>query len=524
MTSPTPTREDKPNALSQPPQEVWPVVIIGTGFSGLGMAIKLREAGIGPFVLLERAAEIGGTWRDNNYPGCACDVPSPLYSFSFAPNPNWTRLYAGHDEIQAYLVDVVKTYGLRPHIRFNQEVACSRYDDKTRLWTVTTTSGESYRARVVISGMGALSDPALPNIDSMEDFQGERFHSAQWNHDFDVAGKRVAVIGTGASAIQFVPHLARTAQRLHLFQRTPPWIVPRPDRPISPSERALYKRVPLAQKALRGWIWSNLELRALAFTGKPVLMKLAERFARKHIGSQVTDPQLLEQVTPKFTIGCKRVLLSDDYYPALMRDNVTVVTDPIARASTTGLETRDGKHYEFDAIIYGTGFAVQRQIPRGAIFGRGGADLAELWDEHMQAYKGTCVTGFPNLFFLAGPNTGLGHSSMVYMIESQIAYIIDALRQMKDGGWDSVEVQASAQARFNKTIAARQANTVWATGCRSWYLDDRGRNTTLWPGFTFQFRKTTARFDAEHYAIETTRDPATSADGAAEQSATALVQ
>ncbi len=489
------------HAMPQPPNEVWPVVILGTGFAGIGMAIELQRAGIGPFVLLERADEIGGTWRDNHYPGCACDVPSPLYSFSFAPNPRWTRLYARHDEIQRYLLDVVERYRLRRHVRFGQEVVCARYDDKARLWTITTRSGESYRAAVVVSGMGALSNAAYPDIDDLDAFAGERFHSATWNHDYDLSGRKVAVVGTGASAVQFVPHVARAAERMTLFQRTAPWVMPRPDRPIGPAERSLYARVPVAQKALRGLIYASHEVRALAFTGKPMLMKLAQRRARAHLHAQVADPALREQLTPKFTIGCKRVLLSDDYYPALCRDNVEVTTDPIVRATARGLVTQSGREHAVDAIIFGTGFSVQRQFPRGAIFGRQGLDLAEVWSDRMSAYKGTCVAGFPNLFLLAGPNTGLGHNSMVYMIESQLAYVIDALRQMADRGWDTVEVEAQAQRRFNARLQGRHDTTVWSTGCRSWYLDDKGQNTTLWPGFTFMFRRQTARFDASSYIV-----------------------
>lgn len=482
--------------------EVWPVVIIGTGFAGLGMAIQLQEAGIGPFVLLERAAELGGTWRDNHYPGCACDVPAPLYSFSFMPHPGWSRLYARHDEIQRYLLAVAERYRLRQHIRFSTTVDTIRYDDATRLWTITTAGGDSYRAKVVVSAVGALSNPLIPDIPGASEFAGETFHSATWDHDVPLEGKRVAVVGTGASAIQFVPEIAPRVGHLDLFQRTPPWVMPRPDRSISQWEQTLYRRVPLAQKALRGWIYCMHELRGIAFTSQPRLMQIASRSARLHLERQVPDPVLRAKLTPNYTIGCKRVLLSDDYYPALTRDNVEVVTTGIERITADGVVTRDGQHHRADVLIYGTGFRVQQPFGRGTVFGRRGQDINDAWAERMVAYKGTTVAGFPNLFVLAGPNTGLGHSSMVYMIESQVAYVIDALRQMERGRWDTVEITPEAMARFNEDVDGRLSDTVWSTGCRSWYLDERGRNTTLWPDLTFRFRQQTRRFDASNYRIE----------------------
>lgn len=480
---------------------MWPVAIIGTGFAGLGMAIKLREAGLGPFIILERAAQVGGTWRDNHYPGCACDVPAPLYSFSFAPNPNWSRLYASHAEILSYLLEVVQRYQLRPHIRFDHGIVTSRYDARQRVWRLSTADGRVIRARVVVSGMGALSNPSFPDIPGTDSFRGSRFHSAQWDHSVQLTGKRVAVIGTGASAIQFVPEIAKAAQRLFLFQRTPPWIIPRPDRAIGPTERALYRRVPAAQTALRGYIYGKHEVRALAFTGAPALMRVAQRNAERHLRRQIVDPQLRRRLTPSFTIGCKRVLVSNDYYPAVAGDNVQLVTDPIDTITTDGVATRK-QNFDVDAIVYGTGFSVQQPFAPGAFVGRDGVELTQAWTERMTAYKGTCVSGFPNLFLLAGPNTGLGHSSMVYMIESQIAYVLSALRAMKDHGWETVDVTTTAQDRFNTWLDQRLGKTVWSSGCRSWYLDDRGRNTTLWPTYTFRFRQQTATFDPANFRIE----------------------
>lgn len=476
------------------------IVVIGTGFGGLCAAVRLKEAGLDDFVLLERGDAVGGTWRDNAYPGCACDVPSHLYSFSFAPNPDWTRAYATQPEIRAYVERCFDTFGVRPHVRLGQEVVRATWDEAAGRWIVETPTAR-YAARVLISATGALSNPALPAIPGLDRFAGPAFHSARWRHDVDLRGKRVAVVGTGASAIQFVPRIAPDVVHLAVFQRTPPWIVPRPDRAISKPERWLYRHVPVAQKLARWSVYWAHEARVLGFVGHPALMDVAARAARKHLRRQVADPALRAKLTPTYAFGCKRVLLSDDYYPALTRPNVEVLVDPIAEATPRGLRTASGRHVDADVLIHGTGFAVQ-EAPRAGLFvGRDGLDLATAWRDRMAAYKGTAVAGFPNLFLLLGPNTGLGHSSMLLMIEAQVTYAIDALTQMRANGWRAVEVAGDAQAAWNAGLDRRLAGTVWQSGCHSWYLDRHGHNTTLWPGSTIRFRRETARFDAARYTV-----------------------
>ncbi|TJY62285.1 NAD(P)/FAD-dependent oxidoreductase [Sinimarinibacterium sp. CAU 1509] len=479
------------------------IIIVGTGFSGLGMAIALKKAGFQSFTLLERAASVGGTWRDNHYPGCACDVQSHLYSFSFEQNPTWSRMFARQPEIKAYLENCADKYGLLPHIQFNADVTTARYDEAAQRWTVTTRDGRSFEAAIVVSGMGGLSNPAFPDLPGIGQFTGKTFHSAEWDHDYDLRGKRVAVIGTGASAIQFVPQIQKQVAHLDLYQRTPPWIMPKPDRPISEGERGLYRRFPVLQRAYRTALYWTLEARVLGFAINPKIMKLLEGQARKHIARQIADPALRAKLTPDFTFGCKRVLISDDYYPALAQPNVDVVTDGIREVRASSVVTTDGVERPVDCIIYGTGFKAQDPLPRGAIFGRGGVDIVDAWTQGPEAYKGTTVSGFPNLFMLMGPNTGLGHSSMVYMIESQIAYVLDAVLQMRAKGWAAVDVKADRQTRYNDGLQAALKKAIWtAGGCKSWYLNAQGRNTTLWPSFTFKFRQALAHFDADNYQVE----------------------
>ncbi|MDP3857082.1 MAG: NAD(P)/FAD-dependent oxidoreductase [Stagnimonas sp.] len=481
------------------------IAIIGTGFAGLGMAVKLKEAGIANFVILEKAGDVGGTWRDNHYPGCACDVQSHLYSFSFAQNPNWSRMFSPQPEIWAYLRGVADQHGLRPHIRFNNELAEARWDEATSLWQLRSADGRRYAVRVLISGMGGLSRASFPkDIPGLDGFKGRMFHSQQWEHDFDFAGKRVAVIGTGASAIQFVPQLQKKAARVDLYQRTPPWVMPKPDRAISGFEHQLFKALPFTQSLFRAGIYAMLEARVLGFAVNPKLMKLIETVARKHINKYIKDPVLRRKLTPDYTIGCKRVLVSNDYYPALAQANVDVLTDGIREVRAHSVVDQTGAEREVDAIIFGTGFAAADPIPTGLIFGKGGTDLLDAWKDGPEAYKGTTVAGFPNLFLIVGPNTGLGHSSMVYMIESQVAYVLDALRQMKARGTRVLEVKPQAQAEFNAALQKKAVGAIWSVGgCKSWYLHPKtGKNVTLWPGATWQFRRQLARFDAQAYQIE----------------------
>jgi cation diffusion facilitator CzcD-associated flavoprotein CzcO len=478
-------------------------LVIGTGFAGLGMAIKLKKAGDDDFVVLEKADAVGGTWRENTYPGCACDVQSHLYSFSFEPNPRWSRMFATQPEIRAYLEHCTDKYGVRPHLRFGQEVTSARFDEAAGRWEVEVNGGSlRYSARVVVAGFGPLSRPEYPSIDGVESFTGKFFHSAHWDSDCDLTGKRVAVVGTGASAIQFVPKIAGAVSRLHLFQRTPPWVLPKPDRPTSRVERALFRIAPGLQQAYRSLIYWRLETRVLGFTVHPNAMKALELLGRLHIRRGIKDPSLRRAVTPDYTIGCKRILMSNDYYPALARDNVEVVTGGVQRVTERGVVGTDGVEREVDAIIYGTGFKVHDPLGAMRIQGRGGAELGEQWREHgIEAYLGTTVTGFPNLFILVGPNTGLGHNSIVYMIESQVHYVLEAIRAMRAHSARYVDVRPEAQAAFNEGIQEQLDGAVWSSGCESWYLDENGKNRTLWPGFTFRYRQATDAFRAEDYEL-----------------------
>ncbi|NEA31133.1 NAD(P)/FAD-dependent oxidoreductase [Streptomyces sp. SID13031] len=474
------------------------IVVIGTGFAGIGMAVRLKQAGYHDFVVLERADDVGGTWRDNTYPGCRCDVPSHLYSFSFAPNPDWSRTFSPQPEIEAYLQKVTDGFRVRPHIRFGHAVESAHWQGDH--WLIHTSQGD-FTAEVLLSGMGPLAEPSIPKLPGIESFEGEVFHSAQWNHDLDLSGRKVAVIGTGASAIQFVPAIQPDVEELHLFQRTPPWLMPRPDRKITALERRIYRAFPLAQKAARAAVYWSRESTVLAFAKLPRLMKLGQRVAERHLREQVRDPELRAKLTPDFTLGCKRVLLSADYYPAVAQPNVDVVTDAITEVTPTGIVTDDGVKHEVDTIIYGTGFRVTDLPVMDMLHGRDGKTLREAWVNGMEAHLGTAIAGFPNFFLLIGPNTGLGHSSMVFMIESQVAYILDALRTMDADGLREVEVRPEVQREFVDGVRSSMRNTIWTRGgCTSWYLDSEGRNTTLWPSFTFKFRQLTRRFDPSQYS------------------------
>jgi cation diffusion facilitator CzcD-associated flavoprotein CzcO len=479
------------------------IAIIGTGFAGLGMAIRLLQSGNHDFAVFEKAGSVGGTWRDNHYPGCACDVQSHVYSFSFAPNPRWTRMFAPQPEIRAYLGHCVERFKLSPWLHFGHELTSARWDDAAHCWRLAFANGRRLAARVLISGMGGLSRAALPNIEGVHTFEGKAFHSQQWDHGYALEGKRVAVIGTGASAIQFVPQIAPRVAQLSLFQRTPPWIMPKPDRAISRFEQRLFRALPFTQALARTGLYWMLETRVLGFAVHPALMRNVQKLAVRHIRQQVPDPELRAAVTPDYTIGCKRVLISNDYYPALARKNVNVVTSAIERVDRTGVVTADGVHHEVDCLIYGTGFQVADPFPPGTIIGRGGVDIVDTWRNGAHAYLGTSLPGYPNFFMLVGPNTGLGHNSMVFMIESQIEYVLGALAAMKQNRADSIEVRPHVEASYNERIQQQLGRAIWSVGgCKSWYLDPRsGKNTTLWPGFTWRFRRATARFAIADYQV-----------------------
>jgi cation diffusion facilitator CzcD-associated flavoprotein CzcO len=477
------------------------IAIVGSGFSGIGLGIRLKQAGIHDFVILERADDLGGTWRDNTYPGCGCDVPSHLYSFSFAPNPEWSRTFSPQEEIWDYLRRCAEEHGLMPHIRYGHDLREGAWDEDAQSWELDTSAGP-LSARVLVSAVGGLSEPRLPDIPGVEDFEGVAFHSAAWNHEHDLTGERVAVIGTGASSIQLVPQIQPRVARLHVFQRTPPWIVPQRDRALTRFERRLYRAFPPAQLAMRAAIYWARESFLTGFMYPDRGPRLNERIALRHLEQQVPDPELRKKLRPRYRMGCKRILISDDYYPALTQPNVELVTDSISELRSGSIVTADGTERDVDTVIYGTGFHVLDMPIGQRIRNADGLRLEDVWQGSPRAHRGTTIAGFPNLFIMVGPNTGLAHNSIVFMIESQINYVLDSLRFMDREGVSAVEVRSEAQEAYNREVQARMEGTVWTTGgCKSWYLDAQGHNTTLWPGLTWRFRRATRHLDPAEYVL-----------------------
>jgi cation diffusion facilitator CzcD-associated flavoprotein CzcO len=476
------------------------VAIVGAGFGGLGTAIRLRQRGTHDFVVFERASEVGGTWRDNTYPGCACDVQSHLYSFSFAPNPDWTHSFSRQPEIWDYLRRCARDFGVLPHIRFRHEVIDAAWDDGARRWRIETSRGR-YTAGALVLASGALSEPSVPRLPGLDSFRGKVFHSARWDHEYDLAGRRVAVVGTGASAVQFVPEIQPRVARLDVYQRTPPWILPRRDRALGAAERDFYRRHPAAQRAVRAAIYLFRELFLLGFRHLWLARRI-ESVARRHLARSVPDPALRARLTPDYRIGCKRILISNDYLPAITRPNVEVITDGIAEVREHSIVDSSGVERPAEAIIFGTGFQPTAPPLARRIRGRGGRTLDEVWAGSPYAHAGTTVAGFPNLFILMGPNTGLGHNSVVYMIEAQIEHTLAALDLMRLRGAASIEPRPEAQSAYVSEVRKRMEGTVWvAGGCASWYLDSTGRNSTLWPDFSWRFRRRVARLNPDEYAL-----------------------
>jgi cation diffusion facilitator CzcD-associated flavoprotein CzcO len=477
----------------------FPIVIVGSGFSGIARGVQRKRAGIESFTILEKAGEIGGTWRDNTYPGAACDVPSHLYCFSFEPKPDWSRAYSPQEEIWEYLRHCVRKYDLARHIRFHSEVSGAEFDERSGAWTVQIEGGETLRARALVLGNGALHVPALPDIPGRESFEGTLFHSARWDHDCELAGKRVAVIGTGASAIQLVPQIAPEVETLQVFQRTAPWIAPKPDHAISRSRQSLLRRFRPLHWLHRARLYWMAELMAVGFVVNPKLMKLLERLLRLHLAREVRDPALRAKLTPSYTLGCKRILLSNDYYPALQRPNVELVTAPIARITPKGIQTADGVEHPADAIICGTGFMVGDYLTHLRVVGRRGRTLDDAVHARAGSYLGITVHGFPNLFLMMGPNTGLGHNSMIFMIEAQARHALQAIQELRRKKLAFLDVRESVQREFTDKLQERIHHSVWSSGCHSWYLDPDGYNGTLWPYFTFQYWLRTRRLALGDY-------------------------
>ena len=475
-------------------------LIIGTGFSGLGMAIALQKQGV-DFVILEKADEVGGTWRDNTYPECCCDVPSHLYSFSFEPKPDWHHMFSYQPEILDYLKGVTDKYGLRRYITFNSHVDRAHWDDTEYRWHVFTDSGQEYVAQFLISGIGGLHIPSIPDIEGLDQFGGAAFHSAQWDHSVDVTGKRVAVIGTGASAIQIVPGIVRQVAQMQLYQRTPAWVMPRPNTAFPRRVRQLFEFVPGARAGLRAGIYWGHECVGYAMTKRPALLKIGELLGKWNIRRNVSDPELRRKLTPHYRAGCKRILNSDTYYRAVANPKTEVITDGIARVTREGIVTADGTERPVDVIVFATGFHVTDSYTYVDIKGPRGEDLVDRWNrEGVAAHRGITVADMPNLFFLLGPNTALGHTSVVFMIESQIRYIAQAIAAADKIDAQALQPSRAAQDRFNDELQHGLAGSVWNTGgCRSWYLDEHGVNRTLWSGMTWQYWLATRSFKPAEY-------------------------
>ncbi|WP_245819530.1 flavin-containing monooxygenase [Rhodococcoides yunnanense] len=478
------------------------VLVVGAGFAGIGAVSRiLDDDPNADVVVIERADDVGGTWRDNTYPGCACDVPTSLYSFSFAPSPDWTHTFARQPEIHRYLRGVVDALGLQGRIFTGCELISAKWDSANSRWAVETSLG-SLTAHVLVAATGALSTPKLPNVPGIEKFAGTMFHSATWNHDHDLTDQRVAVIGTGASAVQFVPEIVDRTARLTVFQRTPAWVVPRLDRTLGKLEKAMYRRFPSTQKAVRGFIYGYREAYVSALAHHPGVLPLVSNVAKLHLRRQVKNPVTRAALTPDFMLGCKRMLLSNDWLKTLDRDDVDLVDSGLTEITENAVVDAHGNSYPVDTIIFATGFTPTEPPVSHAIQGSDGRTLAERWGGSPNAYRGTTVHGFPNLFLMYGPNTNLGHSSIVYMLESQANYLVSALRQMREQRIEAVDVSEHAQQQYNSWIHDSLSGTVWnAGGCSSWYLDSEGRNPVMWPTYTFTFRNSTRTFETSDYAL-----------------------
>jgi CDP-diacylglycerol--serine O-phosphatidyltransferase len=476
------------------------IAIIGAGFAGLGMAMRLKQLGIDDFVVIERADDLGGTWRDSIYPGAASDVPSNLYSYSFAPDPGWTRTFPSQPEIQGYLRRCAAEFGLDRHLRSGHEMLASEWHDESTRWRVTTSKG-SLTADVLVVATGPLSEPATPPVPGLERFGGAAFHSAAWDPSYDIHGKRVAVIGTGASAVQFIPEIQPEVAELYVFQRTPPWVIPRWDRSKTVLEKGLFRRLPSAQRLARTAVYLWRESLILGLTFDQRMLKPVEWFARRHLHRQVGDPELRAALTPDYRLGCKRIILSSDYFPAITQANTELVTSEIREVCRNSIISADRTERMVDTIIFGTGFESANMPIAGRLRGKHGRLLADVWREGAEAYLGTAIAGYPNLFMLLGPNTVSGQNSSLLTMEAQVDYAIDAVRFMDKADVAVVEVRPEAQASFVSDVQRKSIGTVWVSGCRNWYVDARGRNTTLWPGFTRTFRHRTRRFDHENYVL-----------------------
>ncbi len=498
--------ETSASEIRKPPSTIrvdHEVGIVGAGFGGILAALQLKQAGRSSFVVFERASEPGGVWRENVYPGCACDIRSHLYSIATQPNPGWSSSFARQPEILQYLKDVVARNGLQSSLRYGIEITAAEFLEPEGCWRVTDQRGSRCYVRTLIVATGSHNRPLTPSIPGLGTFKGGMFHSSAWNSSVVLAQKRVAVIGTGASAAQIVPNIAETVDQLVVFQRTPAWVLPRRDRNITSFERWLFRHFPLGQKLERELVYWLLELSGLAFHGNELLNRVLTRVALRKLAKEIRDPSVRQRFTPRYKLGCKRIVVSDDFYPAFNRSNVRLVTEPIREITTEGVLAADGRQYDVDVIVLATGFIVTELDGYMDIVGRGGRILKEDWGANgMQAYLGIHVSGYPNLALLMGPNSGLGHSSVIHVMESQMRYILRWLEELDRAGPGSYfDVQSDRQRSYNADIQRRLTKTVWASGCKSWYLDRNGRNSTVFPGLTKGYRKATARFQMDDYDL-----------------------
>jgi cation diffusion facilitator CzcD-associated flavoprotein CzcO len=475
------------------------VAIIGTGFGGLAAAVRLKQAGITDLVLFEKSQDVGGVWRENTYPGAACDVPSHLYSLSFAPKADWSRRFAPQAEIHQYLRDVARDFDVLRHIRFGTEVLEAAFDEDGGVWRLTLAGGAEHEADVLVSATGQLSRPSTPAIVGLDRFEGTMFHSARWDHDHDLTGERVAVLGTGASAIQFVPAIAPRTASLTVFQRSAPYVLAKPDRAYRDRAKKAFARVPGLLRLSREGNYLSNELRSLGFNTEPRLLFAHKARYRRHLREAVADPALRARLTPTDPMGCKRILMSNDWYPALQLPQVDLVTERIAEVRPHSIVTADGTEREVDTIVLGTGFAATEFLAPMRITGRGGRDLHEQWKDGASAYLGTVVPGFPNLFVLYGPNTNLGHNSIIVMLEAQVGWVVQGIRAIAEGRARRLEVRRDIAEAFDAWVQERVGHTVFAGGCRSWYLTESGRNTQNWPASTLTFRRRLRRLRLEEF-------------------------
>ena len=478
---------------------VHDTLIVGAGFSGLGTAIKLRQAGVDDIVIVERGQRVGGTWRDNTYPGVACDIPSLLYSVSVVRNPSWSRAYPTGAEICDHIEDMADQHGLTPLIRFDTEVTGLTFDDQSGAWTVTTKRRKQFRARTVVLASGPLADHRFPEIRGIDSYRGHKIHSASWDHDYDFTGKRVAVIGTGASAVQIVPELVKTAAFVKVFQRTPGWVLPRLDLPMPAAVQALFAKVPATQEIARQSLYWGHEASAAALVWNTPMSGLVARLGKAHLRQQVKDPWMRRQLTPDFTPGCKRMLISSDYYPALQRDNCKLIDWPIATLSPAGIRTSDGIEHHLDAIVFATGYDVHLSGPPFPVTGLGGRSLQQEWAGHAEAYKSASAHGYPNLFFMCGPNSGPGHNSLLVYVEGQLDYAVAGITTILKNNLRYLDVREDVQARYNEVIQQRLTKTTWMSGCNSWYLTADGFNASMYPGFATQYLRQMRDFRFQDY-------------------------